>query len=86
VDVLKCAASLPLDPLELSLSVREVAQGVQTAAERHTAACRRAVRVLVIGVQGSMKVLVKISQNPRNPNPNDSRSLLACAPSRCCTV
>jgi hypothetical protein len=63
VDILKCAASFPLDPLELSFSVREVAQGVKTAAERHTTAGRRAVRVLVVGIQGSMEVLVTMSRS-----------------------
>jgi hypothetical protein len=63
VNILEIAASLPLDPLELSLSVREVAQAVKTTAERHTTAGRRAVRVLVVGIQGSMEVLVKISRS-----------------------
>lgn len=63
-NVLESAASVPLDPLEISVWV--VAQAVQAATKGHAAARRRAVWVLVVCVEGSMVVEVLLDVDERD--------------------
>lgn len=60
-NLLKCAAHIPLDPLQVS--ERKVAQGVQSTAEGHTSTCRGPVRMLVIGVKRGVVVEVLLHMN-----------------------